>query len=209
MKKILFIGAHADDIELGCGGTLSRFISEKYDVKVIVFSVNKNLWPEQAVEAINSMEVFDKNNFTFEINDLMSCGTVFQDNRQLIYTILEINRNNFNPDMVFVHSTFDTNQDHQVVSAETIRVFKKASSIYGYEFPNNNMKFDYDLFIKLEEKHILKKIEALKCYKSQQSNILNAHNYFDPEYIKALAIVRGQQVLTKYAECFEVIRGIF
>ena len=205
-KKVLFIGAHADDIELGCGGTLAKYLEEGYEIKMVVFSKNKNLWPEQKNEFYNAVKILGVSNV--EDYEMEACWREFQEKRQFIYDVLEKNREEFRPNIVFVHSTFDTGQDHQTVNQEAKRVFKKTSSIYGYEFPNNNLEFRYDLFIRLEERHIAKKVEALKCYESQTPNRLKAHNYMDGNYLKALAHVRGQQVFSEYAECFEVIRQI-
>lgn len=208
MKRVLFIGAHIDDIELGCGGTLARFIEEGYKIKVLVFSQNKNLWPEQAKEFPKAMKFLGVEDI--EVYDMESAIIEFQRDRQFIYDVMEKNRNNFNPDMVFVHSSFDTSQDHIQVNQEAKRVFKKTSSIFGYEFPNNNLEFKYHMFIKLEERHMEKKTKALSFYKSQTPDkpTATAHNYMDADYIMALAKVRGQQVFADYAECFEVIRMI-
>lgn len=204
--KILFVGAHADDIELGCGGALAKYLEEGHKIKIIVFSKNKNLWPEQKKEFLNAVKILGVDDV--EDYDMEACWREFQEKRQFVYNVLEKNREEFMPNIVFVHSGFDTGQDHQTVNDEAKRVFKKTSTIYGYEFPNNNLEFKYHTFIKLEERHIEKKIEALKCYKSQAQNELKAHNYMDGDYIKALARVRGQQVFSEYAECFEVIREI-
>jgi len=73
----------------------------------------------------------------------------------------------------------------------------------GYEIPWNNITFHTQSFIKLEERHIIKKIEALKAYKSQQGRF-----YANEEFIRSLAITRGTQISVKYAEAFEVIRWV-
>lgn len=82
-----------------------------------------------------------------------------------------------------------------------MRAFKKNSSIWGYEHPWNNLTFTTDIFVKLEEKQIKKKVEALKAYKSQ-----DFRTYFDERYIRALAYTRGTQVNFTYAEAFELVR---
>ena len=105
------------------------------------------------------------------------------------------------PDLVLVPSSNDIHQDHQTIYEEALRAFKKNSSIWGYEHPWNNLTFTTDIFVKLEEKHIKKKIEALKAYKSQ-----DFRTYFDERYIRALAYTRGTQVNFTYAECFELLR---
>jgi hypothetical protein len=93
-------------------------------------------------------------------------------------------------------------QDHYTIAQEGFRAFK-FSSLLSYELPWNNLSFNTACFMKLEEKHMLKKIEAVNQYKSQ------AHRpYANEEFIRSLARTRGVQINTHYAECFEVIRWI-
>jgi predicted nucleic acid-binding protein len=83
-----------------------------------------------------------------------------------------------------------------------LRAFKKCT-IFGYEQPWNNITFDTTAFIRLEERHIAKKVEALNCYESQKDRI-----YLNEEFIRSLARTRGVQINSRYAEAFEVIRWI-
>ncbi len=79
----------------------------------------------------------------------------------------------------------------------------KQTSILSYEVPWNNISFKTSAFIHLDERHLEKKIEALKAYKSQ------AHRYYATgEFIRSLAHVRGVQIGARHAETFEVIRCI-
>ena len=83
-----------------------------------------------------------------------------------------------------------------------MRAFKGVS-ILGYEIPWNNITFHTQAFIKLEERHIKKKIEALKAYKSQQHRF-----YATEDFIWGLAKTRGVQIAAEHAETFEVIRWV-
>jgi len=69
--------------------------------------------------------------------------------------------------------------------------------------PWNNLNFQTQAFIDLDERHINIKIKALECYRSQKSK-----NYASAHFIKSLAITRGTQIGTTFAEVFEVIRWI-
>ena len=86
---------------------------------------------------------------------------------------------------------------------EALRAFKNSASIIGYELPWNHINFSSVMFIPLEERHIEKKIEALKAYTSQSHR-----EYMNPEFIRGLAKVRGLQINRKYAEAMEVYRWI-
>jgi LmbE family N-acetylglucosaminyl deacetylase len=96
----------------------------------------------------------------------------------------------------------DIHQDHNVIANEGLRAFK-FSSILAYEMPWNNLTFDTSSFVILEERHIQKKVDALKEYKSQSHRA-----YCNEEFIRSLARTRGVQINAKYAETFEVVRWI-
>ncbi|MFM7661688.1 MAG: PIG-L deacetylase family protein, partial [Bacteroidota bacterium] len=106
------------------------------------------------------------------------------------------------PDIVFIPSLTDLHQDHFTIAQEGFRAFK-FSSLLSYELPWNNLSFNTTSFMKLEERHIEKKINAILKYKSQSHR-----PYANEEFIRSLARTRGVQINTHYAECFEVIRWI-
>ena len=85
------------------------------------------------------------------------------------------------------------------------RAFKSSSSIICYELPWNHIKFDTQMFVKLSEDHIQKKIEILNFYKSQ---FYIQRPYLTEDFIRGLAFTRGAQVGHQFAEAFEVIRWI-
>jgi LmbE family N-acetylglucosaminyl deacetylase len=112
-------------------------------------------------------------------------------------------KSELDPQVVFLPSLNDTHQDHEVVSREGFRAFKSASML-GYELPWNNLTFETNFFVTLQEAHIEKKIEALKCYQSQQGRA-----YSSPEFVRSLAITRGTQIGSRYAEVFQAIRWVW
>ena len=113
--------------------------------------------------------------------------------------LVEINRK-ITPSIVFLPSTFDTHQDHQVVSQEGFRAFKKVT-ILGYELPWNNLTFTTNCFIPLQEEHVNKKLNSLQCYISQMGR-----DYISKDFLKSVMRTRGGQMGKKYAEAFELIR---
>lgn len=205
-KKVLFLGAHPDDIELGCGGTMNRAIEEGAEVYLAVFSKCEKSVPEgfpknvlegelsasaKALKVENDKVFF----FNFPVRD-------FPKNRQDILEELVKIGKNFNPDIVFTPSTGDNHQDHKTINNEAIRAFSSAT-ILGYELPWTNKYFNYSLFVKLSEENMSKKIEAMKCYASQAKR-----RYMDEDFLRGLAKVRGVQAGTQYAEAFETIKLI-
>ena len=85
---------------------------------------------------------------------------------------------------------------------EGLRAFKH-TTILAYELPWNNITFSTQAFVCLDKRHIDRKIEALKAYKSQEDRF-----YANPEFISSWARTRGTQIGVKYAETFEVIRWV-
>jgi LmbE family N-acetylglucosaminyl deacetylase len=96
-------------------------------------------------------------------------------------------------------------QDHTTIYWESLRAFKKDASIWGYEHPWNNLTFTTDIFVKLDEKHLEKKLAALREYKSQ---IHFNRSYLDERNLKSLSYARGAQLDIPCAEVFELVRLI-
>jgi LmbE family N-acetylglucosaminyl deacetylase len=205
-SRVLILAPHTDDGEFGCGGSIARFIEEGKEVYYVAFSSAEKSVPKGMPQDILKNEVreatkvlgISSNNlilFNYPVRD-------FPARRQEILENMVQLENKLKPEIVLLPSTLDTHQDHQVISQEGFRAFKK-NSIIGYEIPWNNLTFTTNMFISLEKKYIRRKIEALKCYKSQSSRI-----YASEEFIWNLAKVRGSQIGVEHAEVFEVIRWV-
>jgi N-acetylglucosamine malate deacetylase 1 len=128
----------------------------------------------------------------------------FLESRQQILERMIVMGKDIQPDLIIVPSSFDTHQDHQVVHEESIRAFKRTSSIWGMEHAMNNLSFRTDIFVSLDEKHMNKKIDSIKKYESQTTR-----RYFTAQYITSIAYTRGMMIDKPYAEAFECIRSIF
>lgn len=205
-KRILILAPHTDDGELGCGGTIAKYLEETPDVFYMAASTCRRSlpegWPPDAleVEVKNATGVLgiDPKNLILWDYDVRR----FKETRQQILEDLVKLRNDIDPDLVFVPSPTDIHQDHQVISEEGLRAFKN-TSILGYEMPWNNVSFNTRAFVKLEKRHVEKKVAALMCYKSQLHR-----SYVNENFVFSLATVRGVQVGAAYAEAFEVVRYV-
>jgi len=209
VKNILVLSPHTDDAELGAGGFISKLLEKKKDILWVVFS--------SARESVPKNMPVDTLSFEFK-NVMKSIG--LKDSNYILfdYTVRRLNENRqdvleglvqikktFNPDLVIGPSLNDYHQDHQVVATEMVRAFKTSASIISYELPWNNLKFENQMFVKLEKRHIEHKMEMLKNYKSQ---IYQNKPYFSDEFIRGHACSRGTQISVPYAEVFEVVRMI-
>ncbi len=206
MDSILILAPHTDDGELGCGGSISKLVEDGYRVVYVAFSTCRRSLPEgwepdtlekEVKKAVPLLGVFPEDIVLFDYDVRQ-----FKTERQSILEDMVLLKKKYNPLKVFVPSPTDMHQDHQVISEEGLRAFKNIT-VLGYEMPWNNIAFNTRAFMKLEKRHVMKKVIALKEYKSQQSR-----NYVTEEFIFSLARVRGVQIGTKYAESFEVIRTI-
>jgi LmbE family N-acetylglucosaminyl deacetylase len=206
-KKIVVFAPHTDDGEIGCGGTIAKYIEEGKQVYYVAFSIARtstvqNGFPENILEtevknAIKVLGIPKKNLILFDFP-----VRKFPEHRQDILEEMINLRKKLKPDVIFVPSTNDIHQDHQVIAKEGLRAFKK-HTILGYEEPWNNIVFESRSFVVLEKRHIQKKIDALKCYESQQHR-----TYLTESAIWGIAGLRGTQLEGGYAESFEVLRWI-
>jgi len=205
-NRILAVAPHADDIEFGCSGSLSRFIREGSEVYYLVFSIceewvpkgfRENILKEEATESAKILGIKENN-----VNIYHFRATELWKKREEIFNILEKINNDFIPDCVFCHAGTDLHQDHHTIFKEVSRVFKR-STVLGYEMPWNNIKFVSNFHVSLQRQDVEKKIEALKKFKSQFHR-----KYLDEELIYSIARMRGIQIREMFAEAFEVIRAV-
>ncbi len=205
-KRFLMLAPHTDDVELGCGGTIARFLEEDGDIYVAVFSTAEKSVPkgfpksalrDEFYKAMSLLGIKEErlSVFNYEVRTLSY-------HRQEVLDELISLRKSIGPDMVFLPSGEDFHQDHQTLFNEGVRAFKEIT-LWGYELPWNTITFPARGFVTLEDRHISKKWKALQAYKTQ---LQVKRPYFTLDYIKGIAKVRGIQVRAKYAEAFDTIR---
>lgn len=196
--RILCLGAHCDDIEIGCGGTILRLL-EKYKDTIfywVVFSSDQ----QREREARQSANTF--------LKGAKSKNIVIKNFRESFFPFigLEIKeyfeqlKHEFSPDLIFAHYRNDLHQDHRLISELTWNTFRN-HLILEYEIP----KYDGDLgspslFVHLDESICRRKIEyILNSFKSQEQR-----RWFGEETFLAILRLRGMEsnAPSKYAEAF-------
>ena len=206
VKRILILSPHTDDGEFGCGGSITKFIEEGKEVYYAAFSSAEESLPPELPSNILEVEVRKATKilgipaenlivYNFQVRKLNYI-------RQEILEELVKIKNEIEPDLVFMPSPADLHQDHHTVAMEGMRAFKQRS-ILRYEIPWNNITFHTMAFVRLEKRHVEKKIDALKAYKSQSDRF-----YATEDFIWSLARTRGVQIGAEYAETFEAIRWV-
>jgi N-acetylglucosamine malate deacetylase 1 len=205
--KILVLSPHTDDAELGCGGTIYKFLKEGNEIFWVVFSTAEESLPKdlpkdtlknEFLQVIKSLDLKKENYLMLNFQ----VRTLPEHRQEVLDNLIKIRRN-FNPDLVIMPSLNDVHQDHQVVANEAVRAFKTTSSIICYELPWNHTTFNTQFFSKLTLEEMNKKNVVLSNYQSQV-NLLRP--YFSEKFILGLGKVRGVQCNSEFAEAFEVIR---
>lgn len=204
-NKVLVICPHTDD-EFGCAGTIYRMVQEGAEIKYIALSRCEASVPPSFPKDILEIECKKCTSVLGIKQELVTILNYpvrhFPQYRQDILELFVKINNEYQPDLVLLPSSYDTHQDHSTVYNEGFRAFKH-SSLLGYELPQNLVFFSNSAFIKLSEECILKKLDAMSQYKSQ-----DFRKYATADFIKGLAHVRGAQCNHTYAEAYEVIRII-
>lgn len=207
--KILAVGAHLDDIELACGGTLAKAIANNHSVKMIVMSKSGYTnydgrvmrTDEKAVEegrkAASVLGVKDIEILDYPSKDIPYHSEVIES--------LDSRIQEYAPDIIFTHWIFDTHQAHEGVAKSTITAARRHNNIYMYEpiYPagRSYMGFRPQMYIDIggfEEQ----KLEALRMHETE-------YNKFGEQWIegsKARAAYRGYEMGRQYAEAFEIVR---
>lgn len=201
-NRILVLAPHTDDGELGCGASIAKYIAAGKDVTYLAFStcsqsLPKDMPPDtleaECRKATNALGIQQVLFFDFEVRRLLF------HRQEILEELIKLNKS-LQPETVFIPAQNDVHQDHQVIYAEGVRAFKNCN-LLGYELPWNNFQFHPTYFEKLEQGQVKAKQQALQEYRSQ------AHRrYMQPDFMEALAVVRGVQCGAAFAEAFEVYR---
>ena len=208
-ERILFIGAHCDDVELLAGGLLAAACFAARRVGVLVFSDHRGVIDDAAAarahgEFRDNMAWLGRAAGT-EVHDhsgamLPACRGAFQSERGALYAAMEALRDAY--DLVVTHAPTDTNQDHQQVAAEAAREFKAHASVLGGEFPNNDLGgFTPQVYVALSAREVDAKRHMVAHYRSQD---FGGRPYLDGDVVTALARLRGAQIREPAAEAFQV-----
>jgi LmbE family N-acetylglucosaminyl deacetylase len=198
-RSVLFLGAHPDDIELGCGALLHQ-IANQTDILCVTLSDNqknpdlKNLKDEhyQAMDVLSvPREKIIFGPFTTR---------VFPDARQEILEYFLKLRREFGPDLIFVHSRQDVHQDHLTMTDEALRAFR-GITVLGFDVVRSSYGFFPHFLVEVSEEDVNKKIEALSCYETYRDRY-----YFNSELTRSIMVRHGALAERPFAEGFDILR---
>ena len=196
VRRILCLGAHADDIEIGCGGTLLKLLADhpRAEVDWVVFGARD----ERADEARRSAAAFTGGAARVDVHAFRD--TFFPQVWGEIKEVFATLRDRVDPDVIFTHRREDMHQDHRVVAELTWCLFRDLL-VLEYDIP----KFEGDLgtpnvYVPLAEDVCRRKVDmVLEHFASQR-----ARTWFTADAYWALLRIRGVECNspTRFAEGF-------
>lgn len=208
-KKVLALAPHADDIEIGMGGSIARLVQNGYEVKIINLIIpcedvygksSETAKKIRLAESVRSAEIMGVEMETLDLDPY-----TFGYNRETTKLFDQIIRD-FDPGHVFMTWEHDSHQDHQALAKIVYGATRKnRCSVYMYEtmIPGgiSTYAFRPQMFINISDQ-IEQKKQSIDAYKSVFGNNSIA------EAIIGRASFRGSQIGVKYAEAFEVVKEI-
>ncbi len=213
-KNILAIGAHSDDVEFGCYGTLIKHKHRGDNITIVIMSkgdvkhpVSKKILrseSESISESIQSAKLFGFKLIQFDYTDTKIPFTVD--------TISDLERIivNSNIDTIYTHWGGDTHQDHINTLNSSIAAARMINNVLCYEqIPIPRVSINYPVanyYVDISDV-MNKKIEACLCHKSQVDKYLDS-GLDMIEGLSILAKYRGNQIGVKYAEAFDLLKMV-
>lgn len=207
-RNILAVGAHADDVEIGCGGTVAKHV--KNGENVILLIMAESSYTDYTGKVLRSIEegtTEEKNASKILGAKLINLGFKTKNIPYSSESIEAINRiiDDYSIDTIYTHWYHDTHQDHKRTTQSVLSAGRYISNILMYEpeYPagRSYLGFRNQYYVNITSTFDIK-MGALKCHESQIKKYGDA--FMDA--VKARAIHRGYEIGNKYAECFEIIR---
>ena len=198
--QILAIGAHPDDLEYGCGGTLTKMAKEGHEINLLVMT-RGDMGGKPVVrqaEQEKSAKLLKAKLYWGRFQD-----TQISLEKETINTI-EFFIKKISPDIIFCPFPNDTHQDHRIVSQATITATRYIQNVLFYEGPTSVDFSPASVFVDIGP-FLKGKMNLLKAHKSQVFRTRVA-NLTILESVKAAAMFRGLQNRVKYGEGFVPLR---
>ncbi len=199
-KRVLFLGAHPDDIEIGCGALIHHLVQQETDFLCVTLSDNqknpdlKNIKDEH----YKSMKVLGVPEDKIVFGPFIT--RVFPDARQEILEFFLKLRKEFQPDLIFTHSKQDVHQDHNTMSDEALRAFR-GITVLGFDVVRSSHGFFPHFFVDVTEEDVNAKIKALAEYETYRDKY-----YFNAELTRSIMVRHGALAERPFAEGFDILR---
>ena len=199
--NILAIGAHPDDIEVGCGGTLAKYSEKGHNVYLYIAT-------DGGAGGDGKTRIREQQSSAkiLRVKELYWGGhsdTKISINKEAIWNLERVIKK-VSPDLIFVNFWDDTHQDHRHIAQITISATRYVRNVLFYETPTTQ-NFNPNVFVQLGEKYLRIKEKLLLAHKSQVSKT-NISGITIIEVARSNALFRGVQARVDYAEAFQSLR---
>jgi LmbE family N-acetylglucosaminyl deacetylase len=205
LERLLVIGAHSDDIEIGCAGTILRLIGENPQLHVnwMVVSASGARRDEAQASAAALLSPIAQSRVmlhSFRDGFLPYEGAAVKE-------AFERQKLEFQPDLILTHYGRDAHQDHRLVAELTWNTFRD-HLILEYEIPKYDGDFGSpNVFVQLDQQLVDRKIDHLiRCFPSQ-----HGRRWFTADVFRSLLRLRGMEcnAPSEYAEAFYTRKAVF
>ncbi len=200
-RRVCFIGAHPDDIELGCGALIAHIVQQTEILCVTLSDNQKNpLLKNLVAEHRQSMAILGVPEQNVILGEFETRR--FPHARQeILEYMIELNRT-YRPEIVLVHTKADIHQDHATVTEEALRAFR-GTTVLGFDVLRSSYGFFPNFLVEVSEADVERKLQALAAYKTYTSKY-----YFDPQITRSTLVRHGALAERPYAEGFDTLRII-
>lgn len=207
--RVLAIGAHADDIELGLGGTISRYTSEGHSVFSLLVTHSeysdfngrllrsRETAMQEALDAAKILGVTEIECLDYETKKVTYTVDLIEDiNRQI---------SRIKPDVIYTHWDGDINQDHSAISQATIVAGRNSPRILMYRsnWYKSYKHFENSIYVDITD-HMDRKIKSVEAHVSEVSRRGSGW----VEFFKSHCLINGQEVGVRYAESFQPVKWL-
>ena len=208
--NVLSIGAHFDDIELGCGGSLVKHV--KNNDKVCMYVVTDSEYGAYDGTMMRTKDVALEEGqdaaSILGVDDLICGGLKTKELQYSVDLIERINKviDDLNVDLVYTHWVHDVHQDHSAVGRATLNAARHVPRILMYRsnWYATNAHFNSNFFVDIAP-YIETKIEAIKAHKTEYKKF--GEKWID--FVKHQNRNSGIEMQVEYAEAFEVIKYLW
>lgn len=204
--RVLAIGAHFDDVELGCGGALLKHRDAGDEIFILVITHSGYESPTKNLLRTKEQARLEGEKSAKKIGATLICC----DKEPLILTptekvVLEIESiiNQVKPDRVYTHQPYDNHADHAAVGYMSTRACRKCDEVFLYRsnwYITDNTQSD-DYYVNISS-HMEEKLELIKLFESEMKNV----NYSWNSFIEKQNEAAGAKVGVAYAETFRVMK---
>jgi LmbE family N-acetylglucosaminyl deacetylase len=198
-NRILAIGAHPDDIEYACGGTLLKARRRGDDVMLLTLSNGERggATDTRRDEAQRASELLGA-----PLELLAFPDSAIPSDVTTVSAIESVVRA-FAPTHVYTHSIHDTHQDHRAVHAAAIVAARSVPNVYCYQSPSATVDFRPSMYVEIAA-FLDEKLALIDAYQSQ----IARRGTFDHDVIRSIATYWGRFAGYRLVEPFEVVRQI-